>query len=117
MPQGAPPPNPVPDSVKACFVRAGKARIAYLHGYGTQPQVTQSPGAIDDDATALRALELEAYRSSCAGLLTSVMKATGKRMGAAEALNYITECAKAAQAKCNALPRTDGFCKGLREGF
>jgi Superinfection immunity protein len=34
VPQGGPPPNPVPDSVKACFMHAGQARIAYLRGYG-----------------------------------------------------------------------------------
>jgi hypothetical protein len=28
--QNAPPPNPVPDSVKTCFKPAGEARIAYL---------------------------------------------------------------------------------------
>lgn len=33
VPQGAPPPNPVPDSVKACFRRAGEARITYLRAY------------------------------------------------------------------------------------
>jgi Superinfection immunity protein len=33
-PQGAPPPNPVPDSVKACFMHASEKRIAYLRGYG-----------------------------------------------------------------------------------
>ena len=31
--QNAPPPNPVTDSVKACFKRAGEARIAYLRNY------------------------------------------------------------------------------------
>jgi hypothetical protein len=76
-----------------------------------------APASAVDDATALKALELEAYRSSCASLLTSTMEATGKRTGAAEALDWITKCTKAAQVKCDALPRTDGFCKGLREGF
>ena len=76
-----------------------------------------APASAVDNATALRAIELEAYRASCASLLASVMEATGKRLGAAAALNQITECAKHAQAKCDALPRTDGFCKGLREGF
>lgn len=76
-----------------------------------------APASAVDDATALRTIELEAYRASCASLLVSVMEATGKRLGAAEALNWVTECTKQAQAKCDALARTDGFCKGLREGF
>jgi hypothetical protein len=79
--------------------------------------VMNAPASAADDATALRTIELEAYRASCASLLTSMMEATGKRLGAAEALNQVTECAKAAKAKCDALPRTDAFCKGLREGF
>jgi hypothetical protein len=70
-----------------------------------------------DDASALRTIELEAYRASCASLLANLMVATGNRKGATEALNWINECAKTAQARCDALPRTDGFCKGLREGF
>jgi hypothetical protein len=76
-----------------------------------------APASAADDATALRTMELEAYRASCASLLASTLEATGERWGAAEALNWITKCTKAAQAKCDALPRTDGFCKGLREGF
>jgi hypothetical protein len=76
-----------------------------------------APVSAADDATARRAIELEAYRASCASLLASMTEATGKRLGAAEAFNWVAECAKQAQAKCDALPRTDGFCKGLREGF
>jgi hypothetical protein len=76
-----------------------------------------APASAVDDATALRALELQAHRASCTSLLTSLLEATGKRFGAAEALNWITQCTNGAQAKCDALPRTDGFCKGLREGF
>jgi hypothetical protein len=77
----------------------------------------KAPASAADDATALRAIELKAYRASCASLLASTMEATSKRLGAAEALNWVTECGKHAQTKCDALPRTDGFCKGLREGF
>jgi hypothetical protein len=72
-----------------------------------------APASAADDA-ALRTFELEAYRESCKSLLASTLEATGKRLGAAETLNQVTECAKAAQAKCDALPRTDGFCKALR---
>lgn len=35
VPRDAPAPNPVPASVKACFKRAGEARIAYLRAYGS----------------------------------------------------------------------------------
>jgi hypothetical protein len=73
-----------------------------------------APASAVDDATVRRTLQLEAYRESCKSLLASTMEATGKRLGAPEALNQVTECAKAAQAKCDALPRTDGFCKALR---
>ena len=74
--------------------------------------VTNAPASAVDDATALRTLELEAYRASCSSLLVSMMEATGKRLGAAEALNWVTVCAKQAQAKCDALPRTDGLLEG-----
>ena len=73
-----------------------------------------APASAAEDAAALRTLELEAYRESCKSLLASTLEATGKRLGASEALNQVRECAKAAQAKCDALPRTDGFCKALR---
>jgi uncharacterized protein YecT (DUF1311 family) len=44
VPQGAPPPNPVPDSVKACFTHAGQRRIAYLRGYGAGTSRATSAG-------------------------------------------------------------------------
>lgn len=73
--------------------------------------VIHTPASAAADATA------QAYRASCTSLLASVMEAAGKRLGEEEALNWITECARQAQAKCDTLPRTDEFCKGLREGF
>jgi hypothetical protein len=41
--KNAPPPSPVPNTVRDCFKRAGKARIEYLRNYGTAAASTSSP--------------------------------------------------------------------------
>jgi hypothetical protein len=66
-----------------------------------------APASAADDATAVRNIELEAYRASCAGLLASMMKATGKSMGAARGsqMGYRMREAGTGKVRCPAKNR------------
>src|SRR5262249_43545901 len=44
-PDGEIPEVPVSPSVKACFKRAGEARIAYIQSYGSQPSTAPAPNS------------------------------------------------------------------------
>ncbi len=58
--QNAPPPNPVPDSVKACFKQAGQARLAYLRSY-------QPPGLSGSASSSTEGAERQPPASTAPG--------------------------------------------------